>query len=363
MLATLLLYLIVMFVSLGLINWSNKNKTKVGVYTAYLILILLSVFRYDIGNDYEHYDEMISYMVNQFQFNSHVPISDESKEPLIYILIYLFKDVTYTTAWVLGGHFIISLFFLYKVFEENNSHFNGILILFISGMLFIYWDQVRQAVAISIILYAIKYIKEHNFIKYLLFVLLAASAHYSALLLVPFYFVNKIRPRKFIYISIMLLLALSNAASDYFTFLFENIISLAPNWETKETSHSYVQILSWGYKLRIFFYSLIWSTIIFFLPDKERALSNFIFIGAIIFIMASGALNISRISFYFIFTMTLSIPIVLKIEKARIIMMVMVLGLFLFFVRDIITDTGTNGCVPYETVFSDDFPDIFRSRD
>lgn len=352
-----------MLFCLGLIDWSNKNKTNAGIYAAYSILLLLSIFRYDIGNDYQTYTELIRYMAYQFQFYSHVPISDETREPLIYILTYIFKGSTYPYLWVLGIHFIISLGFLYKVFEENDSHLVGIMIFFISGMLFIYWDQVRQAVAISIIIYAIKYIKGNKFIKYLLLVLLAATAHYSALFLLPFYFVSKIRPRKIIYIVIIIALALSNAASNYFVYLFENVITLVPWWETKETSFSYVQILSLGYKFRIFFYSLVWSAIIFFLPDKQKVLINFLFVGAVIFIMASGALNVMRISFYFIFTMVLSIPIVLKIEKARTIMIVMVLGLFLFFVRDIVTDTNTRGCVPYDTVFSDNFPDFFRNRD
>ena len=209
-----------MFVCLGLVNWSKKNKTKGGIYAAYLILILLSVFRYDIGNDYQTYTEIIRYIA--YKFESNIPFGDDSKEPLITLLTYLFKDETYTYVWVLGIHFIISLFFLYKAFEENNSHIIGILILFISGLLFVNWDQVRQAVAISIIIFAIKYIKENNFFKYILFVLLAATAHYSALLLLPFYFVNKIKPRKFIYIVIILVLALSNAASDYFVYLFEH---------------------------------------------------------------------------------------------------------------------------------------------
>lgn len=360
MLATLLLYLLVLFVCLGLINWSNKNDTKLGIYAAYLVLIVISVVRYDIGNDYHTYTEMIRFLA--YKLESNIPLGIDGKEPLITILTYIFKDATYPYVWVLGIHFIISLLFLYKVFEENDSHIIGIMIFFISGMLFIYWDQARQGVAISIIIYAIRYIKENNFLKYLLFVFLAAMAHYSALLLLPFYFANKIKPQKFIYIAIIMVLALSNAATNFFLYLFENVISLVPYWETKETSHAYVQIISWGYKLRIFFYSMVWSAIIFYLPDKERVLCNFIFIGAVVFIMASGALNIMRISFYFIFTMTLSIPIVLSIQKARIVMSIMVLGLFLFFVRDVITDTGTRGCVPYDSVFSENFPDYFRSR-
>ncbi|TPV35974.1 EpsG family protein [Paucihalobacter ruber] len=357
MITSLLFYLMVMFVCLGLINWSNNNNTKLGIYGAYLILIVISVLRFDIGNDYQTYTEIIRHIA--YKFESNIPFGDDSKEPLITLLTIVFKDTTYPYLWVLGIHFIISLFFLYKAFEDNDSHLFGILIFFISGLLFIYWDQVRQAVSISIIIYAIKYIKENNFPKYLLFVLLAATAHYSALLLLPFYFADKVKPQKLIYIVIILALALSNAAS----VVFEKAIALIPYWEAKTDKFSYVQLVSWGYKFRIFFYSLVWSTIIYFLPDKQRVLINFLFVGAIIFILASGALNIMRISFYFIFTMTLSIPILLKIEKARTIMMVMVLGLFLFFVRDVVTNTGTRGCVPYENVFSDKFPDYFRIRE
>jgi hypothetical protein len=361
MLATLFLYLVVMFACIGLINWSNQNNTKLGIYAAYLILIVVSVIRYDIGNDYQAYTEMIRFLA--YKLESNIPLGVDGKEPLITVLTYVFRDATYPYLWVLGIHFIISLFFLYMAFEDNDCHLMGIMIFFISGLLFIYWDQVRQGVAISIIIYAIKCIKENNFYKYVLFVVLAAMAHYSAFLLLPFYFANKIRPRKFIYIAVILVLALSNAATNFFVYLFENVITLVPYWETKETSYSYVQITSFGYKLRIFFYGLVWSTIIFYLPNKERVLSNFIFVGAVIFIMASGALNIMRISFYLIFTMMISIPIVLKMEKSRMIMMIMVLGLFLFFVRDVVTDTGTNGCVPYDSVFSENFPNYFRSRE
>lgn len=360
MLGTFFLYLIIMFACFGLINWSNQNNTKLGIYGAYLILIVISVIRYDIGNDYNAYMEMIKFL--SYKLENNVPLGVDGKEPLITILTYIFKGTAYPFLWVLGAHFIISLVFLYMAFEDNDCHIVGILIFFISGLLFIYWDQARQGVSISIIVYAVKYIKQQNFLKYVFFVFLAVMAHYSALILLPFYFVNRIRPRKFIYIAIIFVLALSNAATNFFVYLFENVITLVPYWETKETSYSYVQITSFGYKFRIFFYGLVWSTIIFYLPDRERVLTNFIFIGAVIFIMASGALNIMRISFYLIFTMMISIPILLKMEKSKIIMMLMVLGLFLFFVRDVITDTGTNGCVPYDNVFSENFPNYNRSR-
>lgn len=364
MIGSLLFYLILIFICSLLISISHKNKNKNGIYAAYFTLVLISVFRYDIGNDYQNYYYMIRNLANGFHFNNNAPLfSIGSIEPLFYFLSALFKNATYPTFWVLAIYFIISLFFLYKAFEENKSHFVGIFIFFISGMLFVYWDQVRQGLAISIIIYAIKFIKEDKFSKYFLFILLAASAHYSALLILPFYFVNKIRPIKFIYIVIILALSISNFATNYFIYLFDNTVALIPYFDTRNTSQAYTQILSSGYKFRIFYYSLLWCTIIFFLPKKERVLTNFLFIGAIIFIVASGALNIMRFSFYFIFTIALSIPIILKIKKAKIITMIMVFGLFLFFIRDVYTNTNTRGCTPYKTIISNDFNmERFRKR-
>ncbi|MGB3608046.1 MAG: EpsG family protein [Psychroserpens sp.] len=358
--ATLFLYLLVMLACMGLVNWSNQNNTKLGIYGAYVILIVVSIIRYDIGNDYSAYMEMIRFL--SYKLENNIPLGVDGKEPLITILTYIFRGTAYPFLWVLGAHVIISIGFLYLAFEENDCHIMGIAILFISGLLFINWDQARQGVSISIIIYAIKYIKEKQLLKYVFFVFLAVMAHYSALLLLPFYFIDRIKPQKFLYIGIILVLALSNAATNFFVYLFENVITSVPYWETKETSYSYVQIVSLGYKLRIFFYGLVWSSIIYYLPDKERVLTNFLFIGAVIFIMASGALNIMRISFYMIFTTMISIPIVLKMEKSRIVMLAMVCGLFLFYVRDVITDTGTNGCVPYDTIFSENFPNYSRSR-
>jgi hypothetical protein len=360
MLGTLIFYLLVLSVCLGLIYWSNENNTRIGVYIAYLVLIIVSFIRYDIGNDYQTYVEYITYIANKYQHSYNVSFKNGyySNEPLFIVLVLFFNEVTYNYIWVLGVHFIISLFFLYKAYEENESHLVSILLFFISGMLFVYWDQVRQAVSISIIIYAIKYIKLKDFPKYLMLVLLAATAHYSALFLLPFYYVDLINPRKYIYITVIMVLAISSLPN----ILFEKAISLIPYWDEKTNQFSYVQLVSWGYKFRVFFYSVIWCTVIFYLPEKEKVLINFLFFGALIFILASGALNVMRMSFYFIFTMTLSIPIVMKIEKARTTMLMLMFGYFLFFVRDVITDTGTRGCVPYVSVFSEQFPHYFRSR-
>lgn len=362
MIETLLLYLTIMLISLGLCYTSLKQKSKVGINLAYFILILLSVFRFDIGNDYDSYAYVINLNARHLDFANFIPLLFlENKEPLFYIFTYIFQNTTYPYIWVLGIYSIMTFLFLYKTFEENECHLEGILILFISEMLFTSWDQVRQGLAIAIFIYSIKFIKDKNILMYLAFMFLAIISHYSALLILPFYFVNKIKPKKYIYIAIIMLLAIADFGTNYFQWIYFNIISKIPYFDTNESSATLVQILSSGYKFRIIFYSIVWSIIIYFLPENERVLSNIIFFGAIIFILASGALNVMRIGNYLTFSMVLSIPIILKIKNAKLIMRIMVFGLFLFFLRDIITDSNTRGCVPYESIFSKNFSNqIFK---
>ena len=51
-------------------------------------------------------------------------------------------------------------------------------------------NQSRQQLAIMIIFYAYKYIKNRDFFKYLLFVLIAFCFHKSAIIMLPFYFLT-----------------------------------------------------------------------------------------------------------------------------------------------------------------------------
>jgi hypothetical protein len=51
-------------------------------------------------------------------------------------------------------------------------------------------NQIRAAVAISILLLAIPYVVSRDFLKFVIIVLVAGSFHYSALLFIPVYFLN-----------------------------------------------------------------------------------------------------------------------------------------------------------------------------
>ena len=52
--------------------------------------------------------------------------------------------------------------------------------------------QIRAALAIAVIVYALKYVAERNFKKYFIYIVIGSLLHHSILLALPFYWFNKI---------------------------------------------------------------------------------------------------------------------------------------------------------------------------
>jgi transmembrane protein EpsG len=345
-------------------NWSKTQSREIRIKLAYAVLALVSIFRYDIGNDYSEYVFRINELFMYTSFEN-LSLFDEGLEPFFLLIVFLFKSFAFSYFWIIGIYSILGVFVIYKIFSHYNIHYYAFLMIFINGLLFSSWDWIRQGVAIVIFLYAIRFIKEHNFKKYLIYILLAATSHLSVLILLPFYFISRIPPMRLVYIVVILGLAFFASGSE-FQQTFDLILRFSPIWyEPGENSLSFVQFTSEMYKIRIIFYSLVWCGIIYYLPNEEKVLINLLFVGAVLFIIANGALNLMRIANYFVFTTTISLPLVLrylktkktklKINIGRYVIRVLLFGLVLFFINDVLSNSGVRGCVPYKSVFSKDF--------
>lgn len=96
---------------------------------------------------------------------------------------------------------------------------------------------MRQSIGIIIVLFSLKYIKNHKFIKYAIGILIASLFHTSALIFLPFYFMHKIKVNPFFILIIMVLISRSagfvrnfivltsnklGIYSDYFGGVFDN---------------------------------------------------------------------------------------------------------------------------------------------
>ncbi len=174
----------------------NKDYPKViKVLWAFLIMfpvIIIQGFRFNVGTDYYAYSVLYKEIVkgpNNYYFLSYL------KEPLYllenYIAFWLFgsSKALYFINAIIEGCFLFLFFDYYK--NKINMSMAYTCCYFIVYPHF--FNAERQGVAVVIVWFAIRYIAEKKFIKYLILILLASCFHNTALICLPLYFLNSLK--------------------------------------------------------------------------------------------------------------------------------------------------------------------------
>ena len=201
-----LFYLIVYSISSILIylaQWSKSNKKTfvhkdscfkiirqevIFLTISFSLAFFISGWRNGIGTDFFRYQTNYQYITSSksILYGSR----DLGIEPgfviINHIVKYIFNDVQY--VFIVSS--FITLLFIYMAIWGLKEKINTGMALFTYLLLFhnISFNAVRQFIAISIIIYSFKYISKRDLSKYILFVLIASSFHYSAIMMLPLYF-------------------------------------------------------------------------------------------------------------------------------------------------------------------------------
>lgn len=175
-----------------LLYWSKYNKkyNKFLIISSAIVLLIFSAFREFIaggiyaGVDYESYRKW---------FNSIENIKIGITNDFLFNILMLFVYKLTKSFWVFI--FITSVFGIYSIYKfakENSPDYAFTIFLFITfGMYELGLSAIRQFISISIFLLAFKYIKKRNFLKYSIYIIIAALFHSSSLILLLIYpFVN-----------------------------------------------------------------------------------------------------------------------------------------------------------------------------
>ncbi len=163
----------------------KKVKSLQGTYRilwvlAFLPMTFVSVFRYEVGTDWPIYDEY---------FHKIAAGVDKFSEPgfnLLNRVVHLFTE----DSWLLFAVCAVIMgIFMFKAFLDQsvNPGFS-ILVYVLAGDYFNSQNQIRQAIAMSIFLYAFKYVKVRDWKRYFFWILVASFMHFSAILYFPIYF-------------------------------------------------------------------------------------------------------------------------------------------------------------------------------
>lgn len=347
---------------------AGKYKIKSLFVFAYFIILLIAIFRFDIGHDYQNYAVSITRLAGFLSVQSSFAEIAESSglEPAMLILVYLLKWTSNVYVYVVAIYAVVYCYFIYKTLDRYNIHCCGIIVLFILTILFQSWDWMRQGVALSIFLFSIKYIEKESFKPFILCILFASLWHYSALVLLLTYPLRKVYVKPKL-LALLLLLLFFVAELGFFQSLYDRLLSMIPYYGEIYSATRYSSVDQYTYQTMPFVFYSIWYIVLIYLSSKEQnMLVLFVFIGAALFIVSGGSLLMDRIAWYYTSLQIILIPLILRENKGRVKSIILLLFLimhFLYFNRQIFNG-GLRGCTPYSSVFSDDYRrEIFRLRE
>lgn len=166
-----------------------KDKSvaeQCAMFLAFSILVCMAAFRDNIGADYSEYAKIFQDFVNN-GFNSRLEIGF----CVLSWLVSLVSDSNQVFFAVCGLVIYLPIF----LFCSRNSKCPELSIfLFIAfGLLSSSFNGIRQWMAASIIFLGFKHVVDKQFLKYLIVVLIAFCFHQTAIIMIPFYFIVRMK--------------------------------------------------------------------------------------------------------------------------------------------------------------------------
>ena len=194
----------------------NKNKRLNYVVLMISIIFwwIILAFRYMIGWDYYSYSKLYY----------SVEIDDMYIDKSFIILSIIFRNLGFDYQIIFIVYASAMFFFIYKglmYYKDKQIVAWGLFILLPMGY-FNAMGYIRQALAVSIFFWSIRFIVQKKLIKYILSILLASCIHFSALILLPVYYLIKIKYKAYMHFllcGVMFILAYFNITADLISYV------------------------------------------------------------------------------------------------------------------------------------------------
>ncbi|WP_208107140.1 EpsG family protein [Halanaerobium congolense] len=172
-------------------NNLNNNPT-LNYNPFYFTLLFISTvlgFRYDVGTDFMSY----IHFFERYKFGINPPDLEFGYELINKLTIYLGLD-----SWFVFfiSAFLINFLILKTIKNNSNNFLLSVIILFGTGFIFLQINIIRQSIAIAFTFYGAKYIVSRDFKKYILFCVLGMMFHFTAFIMIPFYWIANIKWNK-----------------------------------------------------------------------------------------------------------------------------------------------------------------------
>jgi len=191
-------------------NNQNNKLDWFFILSFFVIVFTVGLRGESVGTDSENYKNFyIKFIDNDNGLFSVFNNTYSIKEPGFLIVNYISSKISNNFSVLFVIMSFLAWIFIFNSFSENKHIFYIVIYFtFVIGFYSSTMNGIRQAVSASIFLFSFKYISDYNFKKYFISILLAVIFHFSALLLIPFYFIVMRLPRNPVFWYSITLLAL-----------------------------------------------------------------------------------------------------------------------------------------------------------
>ena len=329
----------------------KKALNQLYIGGIFSILFAVSALRFGIGNDYEQYTRTAheayvgGYVVTEAGFNY-----------LVRFIYTLFHSECYEVIFAVFG-FVTLLIFLY-VFYRDSADFSQSFFLFMTlGFYFQTFNTVRYYFALSVALGAMKYVLEKDYIRFVLFIVLASFFHKSVLLVLPVYFIATFMWKRWVFVLGVIIGAVCFAGKG---LLLKFALLLYPSYKNTIYLDGGLRITS---VLRIVAVLLLYLWFLHYMGDdfcQDADYKKLRFYGQLNFLALLAATFFSflpvvtRIVYYFSVSWLLMIPLMLKKIgdntvkiRVRILITIACMLYFVLFLRG--AHQAGVGLLPYQS--------------
>lgn len=310
---SILYYNIFIILTLSFSHLSSRvveSQKKIVNIVVFLLLMLFSALRFDVGPDYEEYVKYFYAMSSGVEWSWPRYYSGL----LIFnFLSWIFSNWEFGYVYVFAVYSFLNTSILFLAISRYSNQFSisvtKLLFVFIAmGYYLDSLDRIRQWTAILICFYAYSYILRGKYLYFISLVCCASVFHFSAiftLLFIPLSSVSINRKTFGVIFIFILLLQYTGFGNIILDFAIKNTPYYSDKYLDKEFVNGFFVGSGLGVLLKI---SILLCSILSFKQADDNKTANIVFTGLSLYIMSSGNLNIMRISDYFCVFSVITIP-------------------------------------------------------
>lgn len=303
--------LILIWAAIFCFHKPSKNKNLIFIFLSFGQLYLLTTFRLGIGYDYNMYAQAFIDLQTQDFWNF-------TYYDWEYGFILLTKLLGMILPSYTSYYAIIALITLIPVaifiYQNTEKVWLGTFMYINFFLFFMQMNFIRQAIAVSITLFAWQFIRKKKFFKFTLVILIASLFHTTVLVMIPFYFITKLRPtgKQVIFYGYALTV---------FYFSSMGIINLVTKVFHQEYNNTQfilegISLIYTVVPIIILIFTMINAEKILKINPDNRYVISMVFAGTFFMIIMARHSILERFSYYFFIYIALLVPeLISSVEK------------------------------------------------